>query len=193
MKKVFIVHGFGGIPNGGWFPWLLKELALQNIPATALLMPDTNNPDVGKWSDTINKYAGDDTENTILIGHSLGVPACLRYMERFLNDKKLGGLVLVSGVIDPLEIDNPNSEFRKIDQFLIPEIDFEKIKSIPQKTIIIHGAKDPIVPLSHAEKISNYMDSELIIVPNGDHFSQKMDPICYELPQALEVILKMAK
>ncbi len=193
MKKVFIVHGFGGIPNGGWFPWLMKELALIDIPATSILMPDSHNPDVNKWSETINKYVGDDTENTILVGHSLGAPALLRYLERCLDDKKLGGLVLVAGVIEPLETDNPNSDFRKIDQFLIPEIDFEKIKNIPHAKVVIHGAKDPIVPFAHAEKISKGMNSELIAVPEGDHFSQKMEPICYELPVVLEALKKILK
>ncbi|MCC6323342.1 serine hydrolase family protein [Candidatus Nomurabacteria bacterium] len=191
MKKVYIVHGFGGIPNGGWFPWLMKELALLGIPATSILLPDTNNPDVNKWSETINKYVGEDTENVILVGHSLGVPALLRYLERCLNDKTLGGLVLVSGVLEPLEVDNPISDFRKIDQFLIPEINFENIKNIPNQSIVIHGSKDPIVPITHAEKISKAMNCELITIPEGDHFSQKMEPICYELPEVLSAIKKI--
>jgi esterase/lipase len=26
MKKVFIIHGWDGYPEEGWFPWLKKEL-----------------------------------------------------------------------------------------------------------------------------------------------------------------------
>ena len=26
MKKVFIIHGWEGYPEEGWFPWLKKEL-----------------------------------------------------------------------------------------------------------------------------------------------------------------------
>ena len=26
MKRVFIIHGWGGYPEEGWLPWLKKEL-----------------------------------------------------------------------------------------------------------------------------------------------------------------------
>jgi len=26
MKRVFIIHGWGGNPEEGWLPWLKKEL-----------------------------------------------------------------------------------------------------------------------------------------------------------------------
>ena len=26
MRRVFIIHGWGGYPEEGWFPWLKKEL-----------------------------------------------------------------------------------------------------------------------------------------------------------------------
>ena len=44
MKKVFIVHGFEGEPNGGWRPWLMGELAKKDIYACALPMPIPSSP-----------------------------------------------------------------------------------------------------------------------------------------------------
>jgi hypothetical protein len=38
MKKVFIIHGFQGKPNGGWRPWLEGELALLDIYACFFLV-----------------------------------------------------------------------------------------------------------------------------------------------------------
>lgn len=193
MKKVFIIHGFGGIPNGGWFPWLMKELAKEDIAATSLLMPNTKDPVVSEWVNTMHNFIGEPSSEIFIIGHSLGVPAVLRYLESLPSDNSLGGVVLVSGFIESLEKDNSQSDFRKIDAFVNPLIDFVKIKSIPKYVVVVHGAKDKVVPFDHAEKISSSFGCKLVRVENGDHFSQKMEPICYELPEALEALKEMIK
>ena len=84
MKKVFIVHGFGGIPNGGWIPWLMQELAKSRIYACALPMPESKEPVVSKWVEEITHAVNNSPEDEIfLFGHSLGVPAVLRYLESY--------------------------------------------------------------------------------------------------------------
>ncbi len=194
MKKVFLIHGFGGVPNGGWLPWLMVKLGKENIYACALPMLNANEPKVDEWVKMINDIIGEGSkENIYLVGHSLGAPAVLRYLESLNETEKIGGVVLISGLIEPLDTDNLNSELRKIDNFVIPEINFEKIKNIPQKSIVIHGTQDTVVPFSHAEKIAKGIGCQIVKVEGGDHFSQKTEPICYELPEALEVIVNMVK
>jgi len=74
MKKVFIIHGLGGNPNGGWRPWLMAELEKQEIYACALSMPTSENPICKEWVDEISRHiernSGDDI---YLVGHFLGV------------------------------------------------------------------------------------------------------------------------
>lgn len=190
-KKVFIIHGFGGLPNGGWFPWLMAELAKHRIFACAIPMPNPKNPIVTEWVETIHKYIGNETDDVILIGHSLGATGVLRYLESLPKDKLFGGVVLVSGVVESLDLGNPKSNFRRIDSFVDSPIDFQKIKSTSNNFAVIHGEKDIIVPIAQSEKVSNEIGSELVRVGDGDHFSQLTEPICYELPEALEEILKM--
>jgi hypothetical protein len=36
-KRVFIIHGWEGYPEEGWFPWLKKELEKGTIPSGSLL------------------------------------------------------------------------------------------------------------------------------------------------------------
>lgn len=192
MKKVFIIHGFGGVPNGGWFPWLMGKLAKENIFACSLPMPNPANPVASEWINTMQSYL-EANEEIILVGHSLGGTAVLRYLESLNSGVKIGGVVLVAPVSEKLEVADPTSDFRKIDNFFNSEFDLEKIKNAVNKITIIHGKKDQFVPFEHSEKISKGLGCELITVENGDHFSQKSEPICYELPQALDSILKIAK
>ncbi len=193
MKKVFIVHGFCGIPNGGWFPWLMKELAKQNVFACSLPMPNANDSDVSEWIKTIKNCVGRPSDEILLLGHSLGVLAILRYLESLSSQDSIGGVLLVSCFIGSLDTENPRSEFRMIDSFVVPPINFERIRNIPKQSFVLHGSNDPIVPFTHAEKISKGMRCKLIKIEGGDHFSQRTEPVCYELPEALKILEQMIK
>lgn len=182
MKKVFIVHGFEGSPNGGWRPWLMAELEKQDIYACALPMPTPDAPVCDKWVSEIKRIV--DLENgheIYLVGHSLGVPAILRYLEKE-NKNNVNGCVLVSG---PSEKNNN----RKIDSFLDKPFDFEKIKSNVSKFVIIHGDNDPNVPLSNAETLAKELGGELIIVKNGGHLNGSSG--WTTLPQCLDALNKI--
>ncbi len=191
MKKVFIVHGFGGTPNGGWRPWLMAELEKQDVYACALPMPTPENPVKEEWVKTITNAVDKPIEEIFLVGHSLGVPAILRYLESLSVGVKIGGAVLVSGPCAILNIEDKESKLREIDNFLTPEFNYEKIKSVCNKFVVVHGRDDEIVPLEHAEIISQNLDCELIIIENGGHLNGRSG--WDKLPQARDALLEMMK
>ncbi len=184
MKKVFIVHGFEGIPNGEWRPWLMGKLEQQEIYACVLAMPTPEHPVCAEWVDEISRHieraAGDEI---YLVGHSLGVPAILRYLESE-PAKQISGAVLVSG---PSE----KNDNRAIDNFLDKNFDFKKIKSRCEKFAVIHGDNDPYVPLDNARYLSKELNGELIIIANGGHLNGSSG--WHELPQCLDALHKMYK
>lgn len=81
MKKIFIIHGLSGSPNGGWRPWLMSELEKKDLYACALAMPSPDTPTVEEWCKEIDRHIYPEDE-VYLIGHSLGATAILRYLER---------------------------------------------------------------------------------------------------------------
>ncbi len=192
MKKVFLVHGFMGSPNGGWRPWLMGELEKQNIYACALPMPKPNNPQKVEWVKTIDNVVNVFPEDEIiLIGHSLGVPGVLRYLETLTEGKKISGVILVSG---PCALINPHdkeSKIRKIDNFLDTPFDFEYIKKVCKNFYVIHGDNDDKVPFGHAEELSKNLNCKLISIPNGGHLNGSAG--WNELPQVLQVINEILK
>lgn len=190
MKKVFIIHGFGGIPNGSWISWLMTELGKKDVYACSLPMPNPKNPIVSEWTDEINHAVNNclKDDEIFLIGHSLGVPAILRYFEQSKQNKKISGVILVSGLIDPLDSKNKKSNFRKIDSFVFPFIDFRKIKNKAKKFVVFHSVDDPIVPFYHAEKISKELNCKLVKTKKGGHFFILSKPICYKIPKLLKEI-----
>jgi hypothetical protein len=102
-------------------------------------------------------------DEIFLVGHSLGVPAILRYLES-AQARNIAGAVLVSG---PAE----KTHNKKIENFLAKGFDFEKIKSNCRKFSVIHGDNDPNVPWNHARFLSERLNSDLIIIENGGHLN----------------------
>lgn len=191
MKKVFIIHGFGGIPNAGWIPWLMKELGNQSVYACALPMPNSKNPVVLKWTEEIAHAVENSPDDEIfLVGHSLGATAVLKYLEQYRGAKNISRVVLVSGLISPLDPENKESNYRMIDSFVIPQIDFKLIKNKAREFVVLHSVDDPAVPFSHAEIISQNLSCPLVSVDNRKHFYILTEPICYEIPELLELIVK---
>jgi len=182
MKKVFIIHGFEGSPNGGWRPWLMGELEKQEVYACALPMPNPNNPDCAEWINEISRHIAKEDE-IYLVGHSLGSPAILRYLESAIAIK-IAGSILVS-------CPSEKNDNRKIDTFMDKPFDFEKIKSKCQKFAVIHGDNDPSVPLNNAQFIAKNLGCELITIKNGGHLNGSSGWL--QLPQCLEVLNKMIR
>lgn len=184
MKKVFIIHGFGGSPNGGWRPWLMGELEKKDIYACALSMPDPENPICAEWVGEISRHVERSIDDDIyLIGHSLGVPAILRYLESSPVTTKVFGAILVSGPSEKI------GENEKLDDFFDGPFDFKTIKSKVQKFVIIHGDNDPNVPLANAETLSQELNGDLIVITNGGHLNGSNG--WNTLPQALEALNTM--
>jgi predicted alpha/beta hydrolase family esterase len=187
MKKVFIIHGFNGSPNGGWRPWLMGELAKYDIYGCSLPMPRPNSPIKEEWLNTISGAVGDLREEIFLVGHSLGVPAILRYLETLKEKEKVGGVVLVSG---PFNLIKRNG-YENVNKFLEDSFDFEKIKKVCKNFVIIHGDNDKAVPFSDALKYSEIFSCNLITIHNGGHLNGFNG--WRELPEVLESLLKMMK
>ncbi len=184
-KKVFIVHGFQDTPQSGWIPWLKAKLEEDGSDVNAITMPNPHNPVCDEWVKTLSETVADCDENVFLVGHSLGVPTILHFLESLNDGEKIGGIVLVSGFYKPvLEDDDP--EERKIDHFVEHEFDWEKIRNSCEKCIVIHGDDDDSVPVYHGEYISKMLGCELVTIKNGGHLNGESN--WFELPEALEWI-----
>jgi predicted alpha/beta hydrolase family esterase len=200
MKKVFIIHGFEGAPNGGWRPWLMGELHKREVYACALSMPNPEHPVCAEWVDEIDRHVERNPDDEIyLVGHSLGVPAILRYFETFKTERaakiasaeggaggggKIAGAVLISG---PCKI----KDEKEISGFLDHGFDFKKIKTMSKKFLVIHGDDDHVVPLDESKIVSEELGAPLVVIKGGRHLSGSDG--WYTLPQCLDGILEMMK
>ncbi len=182
--KVFLIHGFEGMPNGGWRPWLMGNLALEGVYACALPMPNPYTPKKEEWVEEIGRVCNAPGENIFLVGHSLGVNAVLQYMQSLPEGSKIGGAVLVSGPYH--NVDDGYKD--QLESFFEPQYDFAKIRSVCGNFAVIHGDNDEVVPFSDAEEFSLALSCDLMPIKNGGHLNGESG--WRELPEALTALKK---
>jgi len=79
--KAIIIRGNGDTnPDENWFPYISTELEKLGIKVFNIKFPDQMLARAKYWLPFIKEIGAD--ENTILIGHSSGAVAALRYAEK---------------------------------------------------------------------------------------------------------------
>jgi len=180
--KIVIVHGYQGTAMGGWRPWLKAELEARgwNVSVPEMPMPDA--PRVEEWVATIGKEVGDEGKDCILVGHSLGCIAILRYLEK----EKAAGAVLVAGFAEKL-----GEDFKATNNFVEKPLDYAKVKKNCGKMAAIFSDNDPYVPVSQEKLFKERLGAATLVLHARGHFSSSEGTT--KLPEALALILEIAQ
>ncbi len=188
-KRACIVHGWGGSPTEGGFPWLKRELEARGFRVVVLDMPDTDHPTISAWVARISKEVGIPDEETFLIGHSIGAQAVIRYLEKIAS--RIGGAVLVAGWVTLTPAAYAGEGDEEIARpWLETPIDWAKARSHAGRFTAIFSDNDPFVPLSDAEVFRKNLGAKIIIEPGKGHFSG--DDGITELPSVRDAVLEHA-
>src|SRR3989338_1575400 len=146
IKRVLILHGWGGNSQSNWFPWLKEELEKKGVKVYCPDLPNSESPNQQEWLDAIRKAVGKFDESLSIVGHSLGAVSILRILESLEENEKIDKAILVSGFARNL-IGND------IASFFEDGFNWEKIRKKANKIIEINSDNDPYVPLEEGEKL----------------------------------------
>jgi hypothetical protein len=191
MKKVFIIHGWDGNPDEPVLRWLRLKLEEKGYLVSAPAMPNPETPEIELWVNKLKEVIGVATENTILVGHSVGCQAVMRYLETLSDNSKVSGLLLLAPwmKLDEETIKEEGPEVVEIARpWMETPIDFEKIKNITNKITAIFSDNDPFVPLDQEEFFRNKLSAKTLVEHSKGHFSPSDD--VSELPSALSAVLE---
>ena len=192
MKRVFIVHGWSGRPEHGWYLWLKRELEKRGFEASVPRLPDTDSPRIEKWIPALADATGKVDEDTFFVGHSLGCQTIARFLESLPENQKAGGVIFVAGFFKHLsDAEYDENEKKTRDHWLNKPINFESVKSKINKSIAFFSKDDPDVPLDNKEDFRTKLGSEIIVLNGYKHFAG--DYGINELPIVLEKLLEIAK
>ncbi|MFH1443256.1 MAG: alpha/beta hydrolase [Candidatus Micrarchaeota archaeon] len=189
-KRVFIIHGWNSKPEGGWRPWLRKELEKKGYSVIIPQMPHPSLPKMGEWVKKISEEVRLSSpekkpfpdKHCYFIGHSLGCIAILRYLETLPKSVKVGGVIIVAGFAN-------NIGYIVFKSFYGKPINWKKIKSHCPHFIAIHSDNDKFIPLKNGTVFKQKLGAKLIVMKGAGHFSGGEG--CTELPVVLEELLKI--
>jgi len=173
--KIVIIHGNGGCTHTSvWIPWLKSELEKKNIKVLAHTMPDNYEAKASAWLPYMKEVLKCD-ENTIVIGHSSGAVAAMRYAEQ----NKLLGSVLVGACYTDLDI-----ESERISGYYDEPWQWDAIKQNQQWIMLFASSDDPFIPITEARHIHKNLGTEYHEFDDQGHFQDK------DIPELLSVLLK---
>ena len=178
MATIYITHGYTANGDKHWFPWLEQKLAEKGIRCQCLTMPNSDHPTPEEWL-AYHQANIKLTEDTILIGHSLGCIATLNFLA--IQQQKIKGAVFVSGFYEKL----PN----------LPELDifadfYQNLTACkPEKSFVVAALNDPVVTHQYSDNLAQFLGAEYIRLPTGGHFLDREGII--ELPIVLELVEKL--
>lgn len=166
-----LLHGYTGSPVGTFFPVLRKKIEALGQPVYTPQLPDTDNPTIMEQV----KYVQDNyifTQNTVLLGHSLGSPVALKVVEAL--DKPIKKLVIVAGFAQPKFLDKK----RPFEETFDWQFDWDKIKKNVQEIVVLRAENDTAVPPERSQSLVDNLGGNLIdFVAEADHACGKNEPI----------------
>lgn len=178
MTNAILIHGLASkgeyydtsFPTGSnshWFPWLSKQLIVRDIHTVALEMPNGYYPQYDVWKKELERF--DISENTILVGHSLGGGFLVRWLSE--NDVRAGKVVLVAPWMGLF----PDSEPKKRAEFDESFFDFSINPMIAKKTeqlTIIASSNDVESVQDSVTLLKNKLiDYRYVELPDKGHFT----------------------
>ena len=179
--KAIIIPGNGDDdPKDKWFPYLERELPKLGISVINKKYPDAILARKEFWLPFIKKQGAN--EDTILIGHSSGAVAAMRYAE---NNKILGS-VLVGACYTDLGVDTEKQSGYYDDPWK-----WGQIKQNQKWIIQYASTDDPYIPIEEARKIARELNTEYHEYTDQGHFGS--DKARTEFPEMIGAIKKVLR
>ena len=163
MANVFIICGIEGHARENWFPWLKKELEKCGCMVFIPRFPNVKKPKLREWSDYFKKFGRYYGEDSIAVGHSLGVP----FLLAFLEANKAKAAFFVAGYAEK----TGNKFDPRMKTFNQRKFNWKKIRENCSHFFVYHSDNDPYLKLSLGKHLAKNLRTRLILVKGAGHFN----------------------
>lgn len=180
--KVVIIHGNNGTTSQQyWFPSVKAELEALGINVVAVDFPDNVLARASIWLPFMENELKVD-KNTIIIGHSSGAIAAMRYAEKH----PIYGSVLVGCYYTHLDI-----ESEKNSGYFDSPWDWSAISKNQNWIIQFSSTDDPWIPISESRYVHDKLSTQYHEFNTMGHFGGDYDKKSF--PECVEAIKKILK
>jgi len=177
MINAILIHGNGGgRPTDNWLPYLKEELEKIGVRVLSPQFPDAELARASYWLPFLKDNLKAD-EQTMIIGHSSGAIAAMRYAET----NRILGSVLVGAYHTDLGLEN-----EKLSGYFDTPWNWEAIKKNQKWIIQFASTNDPWIPIAEAQFVRDRLKTEYHESGEQGHFGG--DYYKKTFPEALEAI-----
>lgn len=165
MPNAFIFHGTAGHPQENWFPWLKAQLELLGYEVFVPQFPTPENQTPEHWMKAFEPYKDRLSEETVLIGHSLGGSFLLRLLEQI-------PVVIKAAIFVATPIGILPTKFYETDKpFIDSPFNWEKIRTHARQFFVFHSDNDPFVSLENGVQLAHHLNAPLLQISGAGHFN----------------------
>jgi len=183
MNKVMIIPGNGNTDiSFNWYLYVKKELEKLGFEVIAENMPDADLARKEFWLPFMEKKLAGD-EKAILIGHSSGAIAILKYLETH----KAEGAVIVGAYYTDLGESN-----EKASGYFDDEWQWGKIRQNTKWILQFASVDDPFIPIEEPRLVAKRTNSEYHEYTDQGHFGSGHEEKS-TFPELVEAIKKHIK
>jgi len=181
MRFVFIHGNGGGVGDDIWKPWLKTELEVLGHEVFSPTFPDNVEAKATVWLPYLRDTLFAD-EDTILVGHSSGAEAAMRYAESY----KIKGSFLVGAC--HTDLDDPEE---KVSGYYEKPWQWQKIRENQNFIVMLSSVDDPWIDIEEPRFIRRQLQCEYHEYTNKGHFMprENSDRKWQEFPELLQIIL----
>jgi predicted alpha/beta hydrolase family esterase len=146
-----LIHGNGGSTAGDiWLPWLERELSALGVRVLNETFPDNVKARASVWLPHLESLGAD--EHTILIGHSSGAVAAMRYAETHCHTDLGDAFEAASG-------------------YYAAPWRWQDIRANQEWIAIYHSTDDPLIPIREARFVAAQLKASLFELTGRGHFT----------------------
>lgn len=171
MKRVYIIHGWGGNPHELVHQLLTEAFRKKGFEVIVPQMPDTNEPKIETWISHLQKLVTHPDSETYFIGHSIGCQTVMRYLETLPSKTRVGPCIFIAGWFNLADMENEEEE-RIAAPWIERPIQFDKIKSIAKKFNVYLSTNEPYGYVAENSKtFKEQLGATVHLEKNMGHFT----------------------
>jgi hypothetical protein len=158
-----------------------RELEAQGVRVVCPQLPNADVPKIDEWVPALERLVTSKPEETLIVAHSLSVPAVLMYLERLQKEAQFAQIIFVGGVYRAI-MGLVGEEEGVARPWLTHVYDAEQIREVAPRIEGFFSTDDPCIPVATAED----MQRDFGVVPsieqgmghyNGAEYPQFMSAI----------------
>lgn len=173
IEQVVVMPRWSGTPESDWYPWLRAELAGWHGEVTVLDLPERDAPRIEPCIEAIASAVSDDAmPGTLLIGHSVGCQAMVRFLATRTEGIRAAGLLCVAGW---WAVDAP---WPSIVPWIETPVDADAARAAAGPVTVLLGGGDPFTSDQKANgaRWRARLGAEVIHVAGAKHFNETTAP-----------------